>query len=133
MKRLLVLFLVLQWGFIIFACPSFMDKSPKDGLIEALEYYGVHHKEIVYAQAIWETGYFKSKLYLTHNNLFGLKGRNGYMKFSHWSESVIAYKNRIQNRYKEGENYYLFLKRIRYASDSRYIQRIKNLVNNLKF
>ena len=60
------------------------------------------------------------------------KDRNGYMKFSHWSESVIAYKNKIQNRYKKGENYYLFLNRIKYASDPLYIQRIKKVVNNLK-
>ena len=49
---------------------GFQNKSPKDGLMEALEHHGVHHKEIVYAQALWETGHFKSKLCLTHNNLF---------------------------------------------------------------
>ena len=109
------------------------DKPTKELVREACEYFGLKHIDIVVAQSILETGHYNSENCVKHNNLFGLKSRNGYMKFSHWSESVIAYKNRIQNRYKEGENYYLFLKRIRYASDSRYIQRIKNLVNNLKF
>ncbi len=50
--------------------------------------------------------------------------------FNHWSESVIFYKNRIQNRYKSNETYYQFLNRIRYAEDPYYISKLKKVVNN---
>lgn len=108
--------------------PSFINKSPKEGLWEALEYYEIHHKEIVYSQAVLETGWFKSKDCIKDNNLFGLRGKNGYYKYNHWSESVKAYKNKIQNKYKLGEDYYQFLKRIRYAESSNYISILKNIV-----
>lgn len=110
------------------ANPSFMNKGPEEGLWEALEYYEIHHKEIVYAQAILETGHFKSNL-AKKGNLFGLKGKNGYRTFSHWSESVKMYKEVIQNRYREGEDYYKFLNRIHYAGSRNYTNVLKRIVN----
>lgn len=107
---------------------SFMDKTPEEGLMEALEYYEIHHKEIVYAQAIIESGRFKSRLSKNNNNIFGLKCGKRYCKYKHWSECVIDYKKRIQNRYREGEDYYRFLRRIRYASDPNYIKSLKRIV-----
>ena len=72
---LLILISFLSLG-INAKIPSFMNKNPKEGLWEALEYYKIHHKEIVYAQAILETGWFKS---INHyNNLFGLRGKYYY-------------------------------------------------------
>lgn len=107
--------------------PSFMHKSPRDGLWEALEYYDIHHKEIVYAQAILETGHFKSGGYRKGHNLFGLRGKH-YHRYKHWSESVKAYREKIQSRYKPGEDYYKFLKRIHYAEDPNYINLLKSIV-----
>lgn len=107
--------------------PSFMNKNPKEGLWEALEYYKIHHKEIVYAQAILETGWFKSINH--HNNLFGLRGKH-YYTYKHWSESIKAYKEKIQSRYKQGEDYYQFLIRIRYASNPNYINVLKSIVRS---
>ena len=110
---------------------DFHSKSPEDGLMEALIYYEVQHPQIVYAQAIIETGNFKSSLCLNQNNLFGLynssKGR--YHRFDHWTESVIAYKDFIQYRYKPPEDYYKFLQRIGYAEDPNYISKLKKVVN----
>lgn len=110
---------------------DFFSKSPQEGLMEALEYYGVKHSQIVYAQAVLETGHFKSDLCLNDNNLFGLynskKGK--YYKFDHWIESVIAYKDFIQYKYKPSEDYYKFLQRIGYAEDSNYISKLKGIVN----
>lgn len=107
--------------------PDFYHKDPEEGLMEALIYLGVKNPEIVYKQAILETGNFKSKLCINHNNLFGLRHKKGYYKFTHWTESVIAYRNKIQNRYKDGEDYYDFLLRIGYAEDSNYINKLKNI------
>ena len=92
----------------------------------------VQHSDIVYAQAILETGHFKSVGCLEHNNLFGLYNSKTkrYYRFNHWSESVIAYREWIQRRYKPPEDYYRFLSRIRYASDTTYIVKLKQIVKN---
>lgn len=128
MKHVLALLLSVIILFNVNAePPSFMHKNPKDGLWEALEYYGIHHKEIVYAQAILETGHFKSGGCRKGHNLFGLRGKH-YHRYRHWSESVKAYKEKIQNRYRPGEDYYKFLKRIHYAEDPNYINLLKSIV-----
>lgn len=108
----------------------FHSKLPQDGLMEALIYYDIKYPHIVYAQALIETGNFKSDLCLSDNNLFGLynSSRGKYHRFDHWTESVIAYKDFIQRRYKPPEDYYKFLQRIGYAEDSNYISKLKEVV-----
>jgi hypothetical protein len=60
------------------------------------------HKDIIIAQAILETGWFKSTNCLNNNNLFGMKRSysrastydttiNGYAHYSNWKMSVIDY------------------------------------------
>lgn len=113
--------------------PDFVYLSPKDGLMAALEYYDVKNPKIVYAQAVLETGGFKSRQCVYDGNLFGLydSSSSKYYKFSHWTESVKAYRDKVQYRYREDrENYYDFLDRIGYASDSLYTHKLKNIVNN---
>lgn len=112
--------------------PDFFSKSPQEGLIEALEYYGVKHPQIVYAQAVLETGYFKSDLCLNDNNLFGLYNskKHRYYTFDHWKDCIIAYKEMIQYKYKDGDDYLNFLKEIGYAEDSEYICKLKKLIKN---
>lgn len=112
--------------------PDFFSKSPQEGLIEALEYYKVKHPQIVYAQAVLETGYFKSDLCLNDNNLFGLYNskKHRYYTFDHWKDCIIAYKEMIQYKYKDGDDYLNFLKEIGYAEDSEYICKLKELIKN---
>ena len=111
--------------------PSFKDKSPEEGLKEALAYYGIKCPNIVYAQAVLETGHFKSDVCQSKNNLFGLYDSNNkkYYEFDHWSESVLAYKNYIQSKYKSDSSYYKFLQSINYAEDPAYVKKVKRLVN----
>ncbi len=110
--------------------PTFFSKSPKEGLIEALEYYDIKHPDIVYAQAVLETGHFESNLCLNSNNLFGLyNSRKGeYYKFEHWTQSVKAYADFIQYRYKPPDDYYKFLSNIGYAEDPNYINKLKQII-----
>lgn len=114
----------------IASVPVFMDRTAKEGLIDALKYYDIQHPDIVYAQALLETGHFKSVGCLKHHNLFGLYNSKAkrYCRFNHWTESVIAYKEWIQRRYKPPEDYYKFLSRIGYASDPTYISKLKQIV-----
>lgn len=112
--------------------PKFFSQTPKEGLEEALSYYGLEHKDIVYAQAVLETGHFKSDLCLNGNNLFGLydSKNHRYYTFDHWKDCVIAYKEMIQYKYKDGDDYLNFLKEIGYARDSEYICKLKKLIKN---
>lgn len=110
--------------------PDFFNKLPQEGLMEALEYYEVKHPQIVYAQAVLETGHFKSDLCLNDNNLFGLydSKKHRYHTFDHWTESVVAYLDYVQHRYKPPNDYYKFLLDIGYAKDPHYINKVKEIV-----
>ena len=115
--------------------PEFLlSESPQDDLMAVLEYYNVKHKNIVYAQAILETGHFRSKVCKESKNLFGLYNsyKGDYYKFQHWSESVVAYLNYIQYRYKPPNDYYQFLIDIGYAEDPEYITKVKRIVNRIE-
>ena len=76
--------------------------------------HGIKYPKIVLAQAILETGRFRFLVSNENNNLFGLRHSTGYYVFDHWEESVIAYKNKVQYKHRDNENYYNFLKRIGY-------------------
>lgn len=109
---------------------EFFNQTAEEGLPSALIYYDLYYPDIVYAQALLETGHFKSVGCIKHNNLFGLydSKTKGYCRFKHWTESVVAYKEWIQRRYKPPEDYYRFLQRIHYASDPTYISKLKQIV-----
>lgn len=111
------------------AAPAFFNQSPEEGLVEALDYYGVQYPQIVYAQALLETGYFTSSVCKKYNNLFGLYNSKikDYYSFEHWSDSVRAYKDCVQYKYKGNTDYYTFLVNLPYAMDPNYINKIKQL------
>lgn len=101
---------------------------------------GIEHPEIVYSQALLETGHFKCKnCSLKKNNLFGFRTRNGYISFSSWEESIDYYKA-WQDRHYKGGNYYDFLnclyktrsgRCVRYATEPTYTERLKKVRSNL--
>ena len=109
--------------------PAFFSQSPEEGLIEALEYYEIQFPEIVYAQALLETGHFSSSICKNYNNLFGLYNSKikDYYSFEHWSDSVKAYRDFVQYKYKGNTDYYTFLVKLPYATDPNYIRKIKQL------
>ncbi|EJW96697.1 M23 peptidase domain protein [gut metagenome] len=93
----------------------------------------IRHPKIVLAQAILETGWFRSSVCRNQNNLFGLTNpRTGkYYTFSHWTESVRAYYTKVQYRYGQKNrinssdvDYLKWLRDIGYAEDPRYIQAV---------
>lgn len=89
--------------------------------------------EIVLAQAILETGHYKSNVCTSYNNLFGLRTRKGtYMKFEHWTQSVAAYKKYIQKYKTVPEDYYEYLDALGYAEDTSYITKVKQITQQYK-
>lgn len=106
-----------------------LEDVNEEVLYKTLKHYKFPNPAIITAQAILESGNFKSKLCLENNNLFGLYNSNtlSYFKFDSWISCVFGYKTYILNRYKEGEDYYHFLDRINYAEDPEYIKKLKVL------
>ena len=66
------------------------------------------HPEIVTAQSILETGWYK---HFKGHNIFGLynSSKHDYYQFACWQQSVGFYKEQIQDKYYKGQDYYEFL------------------------
>ena len=113
---------------------TFENKTPEEGIDEALQYYEIKHPIIVKAQAILETAHFSSDLCVKNNNLFGLYDSKNkrYYSYNHWWESIIAYKKTIQKRYENSRYYYMFLEDIEYAEDKEYINKLKEIAEELE-
>ena len=85
---------------------------------------GLPHPEIVLAQARLESGNFKSTRAKRDHNILGIKHGTRYAVYARWQDCVTDYKRRISSRYTCGD-YYAFLKRIGYAKDKRYVDKLK--------
>lgn len=109
------------------------NKPSVELVLIACEYYNIKHSGIVVSQAILETGHFRSEKCIKDNNLFGLYNskKKEFYKFNHWTESVKAYRDKVQYRYKEGD-YYQWLERIGYAEDPEYIKKVNNIKKRYK-
>jgi hypothetical protein len=101
-------------------------------LVMEMDRCGITNQRYVVAQALLETGYFTSRVCLECNNLFGLRrpSDGSYYEFDRWEESVKAYKDYVQFKYKGGD-YLLFLKRIGYAEDPDYIVKVHQIAKTL--
>ena len=100
----------------------------------ALVYYEVKYPKAVLAQAKLESGNYTSSHCRNRNNFLGLYNsrRKEYFKFNHWSECILAYKDMIEYKLREGEDYYQFLDRIGYSENPNYVRLIKQIENNLE-
>lgn len=92
---------------------------------------GIPHADIVLAQARLETGNFTSVRCKRDHNIFGIKHGRRYAVYHNWRESVADYKKRISSRYRGGD-YYAFLRKIGYARDARYTNKVSNIVRTSK-
>lgn len=101
-------------------------------LLAEIKKNGIKYPKIVLAQAILETGWFKSSVCRNKHNLFGLTNprTKTYYEFNHWTESVKAYYTKVQYRYSGG-NYLLWLKKIGYAEDKGYIRAVISVLKHL--
>lgn len=105
-----------------------LDTFSEKNLLKMINLLEIQHPDIVLAQAKLETGNFTAPRFKKYNALFGFQTSDtNIMKYSTWKESVIAYKSWQMKRLKEREDYYSFLKRIKYAADTNYIPKLKRI------
>lgn len=112
-----------------------------DMLLRAMIFENIVNAQTVYRQAVLETGYFTSDLFLTGNNLFGMKlarvrqttasgEYKGHASYVNWYDSVRDYRM-FQDWYASKgydlNNYHTFLEAIGYATDKKYIEIITDL------
>jgi len=105
-------------------------------------------KKIVIAQAVLETGWFKSKNFKLNNNLYGMRvpynrmttadtSINGYAHYKKWEESVIDYflmasvRNDIEKITTE-QGYYNYLDYIYSEVGPSYSSQLKDIIKRLK-
>jgi len=114
-----------------------------NNLVTYMDLLKIEEIEVVIRQAVLESGWFKSDLFVHHNNLFGMKkpqirpttaiGRAlGHAKFRHWTDSVKDYVL-WQNYFKtimsidNIDNYYAFLSHVGYAENGKYVALLKSI------
>lgn len=109
-------------------------------LLAEIKRNGIRHPKIVLAQAILETGWFRSSVCRNKHNLFGLTNprTKTYYEFNHWTESVRAYYTKVQYRWarknksaKNDTDYLRWLRDIGYAEDPGYIRAIIKVLKQL--
>lgn len=94
-----------------------------------IDSFDIKNGEIVFIQAVLETGHFKSEIFKRNNNLFGFCYNNKYLYFKNWISCVRYYKYWQSKRYQSGD-YYIFLDKVGYAQDTLYIHKLKWLIKN---
>lgn len=123
------------------------DLTPEN-LRSFIKTLNLQHPDIVYAQAMLESGNLTSSLVKTNSNLFGMKvpssrakvsvkNKSNYSYFERttlegWQMSVIDYalwQSRYAN-YKSKKDYFDHLSR-HYAEDSNYVGKLKNIISKL--
>jgi hypothetical protein len=119
--------------------PNQFNLFSKENMMRLMYTLKIAHPDIVMAQAIIESGNFKSNIFKENNNLFGMKmpeyrkttaiGINrGHAVYRNWRESVIDYAlwQGKRARYSTTNQY---LRRLRsYAADPNYISKIKKRI-----
>lgn len=119
--------------------PNQFNLFSKENMMRLMYNLKIAHPDIVMAQAIIESGNFKSNIFKENNNLFGMKmpeyrkttaiGINrGHAVYRNWRESVIDYAlwQGKRARYSTTNQY---LRRLRsYATDPNYINKIKQRI-----
>jgi uncharacterized FlgJ-related protein len=145
MKTYLLLFVFL----LISATTSTINITTRsithENFYEKLVEYEIKHPDVVFAQAVLESGNFTSKLFKTQNNLFGMKlpykrkttavGKNksGYAKYNTIDDSIYDYflfqEYAMRKREMNKKEYISYIGR-NYAHDKFYVQKLNKIIKN---
>lgn len=117
------------------------SKIEKEVVLKYMGSVGIKYPNIVWAQAVLETGSFRSKLFLYNNNMFGMRvarsryttavgKRFGYARYLSWQESVIDYKyfqDRFIGKIHSKNDYFRYLDKY-YSASRKYSKSVKKLL-----
>lgn len=107
----------------------------------------IQYPDIVLAQAILESGYMTSQIFIENNNLFGMRfperrettaisENKGYSVYDCWTDSVKDYKLfqdfLFRNKEKTRDEYFDYLSRI-YAEDGSYVAFVKEIIKDTEY
>lgn len=122
-----------------------INRFTKDRFIKELKNKKIKYPEIVMAQAIIESGFGRSELFINNNNLFGMREaksrmttalgtKNNFAYYLKWEDAILdmaffqcSYLNDVNTE----EKYYLYLS-ANYAESPTYTQMVKDIVKNQK-
>lgn len=107
--------------------PVSLDTFSEANLNSIMYILEIEHPEVVIAQSKLETGNYTSSIFKENHNLFGFRKGKSYYKYKDWKESVLHYAHWQNMNYRVNEDYFVFLKRIKYAEDSNYIPKLKKI------
>lgn len=110
-----------------------------DNVCYWIDKFKIKNPDIVKAQILLETNYLQSNICLYNRNLFGMKyfesirkgtvaigSKSGHAYYTSYVESIYDYKLWQERYFKFSEDdYFQFLKRIGYAEDPNYINKLK--------
>lgn len=125
----------------IYAIPHQKDVFTEQKLKEYLIELNVKFPNVVFAQAKLESGNFKSKIFEENNNLFGMKQPSvrtttatgeqyNHATYNSWRESVLdyaLYSCKYTSNISSEDEYIAYLGS-RYAEDTNYINKLKNIL-----
>lgn len=118
---------------------SFTPERLKSYILEL----NIKYPHIVYAQALLESGEFKSHIFRENNNLFGLKcakirpttnlgENNGHAYFDDWRACVVdyaLYQAAYLHDLKTEDEYFQYLGQ-NYAEDPNYVSKLKKIIGD---
>lgn len=124
------------------------NEFTQDKLVSELKRLNVKFPYIVMAQAIAETGHFKSQIFQENHNLFGMKQatvrintakgtENGHAYYDNWYQSLYDYafyQCRYLSNINTEEEYFLYLSSSYAEAGGGYIKLLRDIIKteNLK-
>jgi len=121
-----------------------VNKFSEEKFVKKLEELEFKYPHIVMAQAILETGNFKSPVFQENHNLFGMKEatsrlnlakgtENGHASYNNWEDSVMDYAlwcSTYANKANSEDEYFQILNSLGYAEDKTYEMKLKEIISN---
>ena len=140
--------LVVALSLNSFTTKGYKTYNPRVSSFEVLEYINdlnIKFPEIVYAQAILETGNFTSNICIENNNLFGMQqatirpttsvgSKNNHANYTSWKESVMdyaLYQCYYLSDIKTEQDYLEYLDKNYSEIGDKYSVRLLKIINNL--
>lgn len=122
---------------LLITCSVYCQTIPsKERFAEVCDSLGIHHSNVVYAQARLESGNFKTDYYRKTRNCLGIydSKRKRYKTFQSWIECLVSYRDEVQYkcRNSEGsdEDYLKWIISIGYAQDSEYAGKVRRIIKS---